>query len=141
MKFRSVLYIVIAIASLSLSIPLAKQYGGIGCAFATSIALILGHIIVMNIYYYKVQQIDIIQFWKEIARMTIVPALFIFFYICFSDDLDALFVNPLYFIIGIIAFLLMYLPLYCYCGMQENERDLFLKPLGKLLGLKRFSAK
>ncbi|WP_417130422.1 oligosaccharide flippase family protein, partial [Parabacteroides faecis] len=64
MKFRSILYVIIAIASLGLSIPMAKSYGGIGCAFATALALTAGQVVVMNIYYQRKQGIDIIKFWK-----------------------------------------------------------------------------
>ena len=45
MKFRSTVYVIIALASLLISIPLAKRFGGIGCAIGTSIALIAGQIL------------------------------------------------------------------------------------------------
>ena len=73
MKFRSTIYVIIALASLLISIPLAKQFGGIGCAIGTSIALITGQIIIMNIYYYRKIHIDIPSFWKEIVKMSIIP--------------------------------------------------------------------
>ena len=44
-KFRSVLYIGIAILNIFISIPLAKKYGGIGAAIGTAIANLLGQII------------------------------------------------------------------------------------------------
>ena len=34
-----------------------KTYGGIGCAIAICAGLVLGHLVVMNIYYYKKQEI------------------------------------------------------------------------------------
>lgn len=40
MKFRSILYIFIAISSLGISIPLTKMYGGVGCAIGIASALI-----------------------------------------------------------------------------------------------------
>ena len=83
MKFRSVLYIFIAIASLGLSIPLAKFYGGIGCASGTAGALILGQVIIMNIYYHKNQKLDMIRFWKEILSMSTIPFSFIMLYLIF----------------------------------------------------------
>ena len=57
MKFRSLLYIVIAVVSLVSSFPLAKYYGGMGCAISTAGALVLGQIIIMNIYYQRKQHI------------------------------------------------------------------------------------
>ena len=64
MKFRSLLYIVIALASLGLSILLAKPYGGYGCAFATSLALLIGQGLIMNIYYHRKQHLDMVNFWN-----------------------------------------------------------------------------
>lgn len=70
-KFRSILLFLIAIANIFISIPLAKLYGGIGSAIGTSISLIIGNIIIINIYYQKRVGINVISFWKEIIKMTI----------------------------------------------------------------------
>ena len=50
-KFRTMVFLGIAILNIVLSIPLAKLYGGIGTAIGTAIALIMGQIIIMNIYW------------------------------------------------------------------------------------------
>lgn len=68
MKFRSTLYVIIACLSLGISIPLARHYGAIGCAVGTSAGLVFGHILIMNVYYYKSQKIDIISFWQIFLR-------------------------------------------------------------------------
>ena len=68
MKFRSLLYLVISLVSLGAQIPLSKYYGGIGCACAIAGALVLGQIIVMNVYYQVKQKIDIVGFWIEIIN-------------------------------------------------------------------------
>lgn len=70
-KFRSILLAIIAIANIAISIPLAKLFDGIGSAIGTSISLILGNIIILNIYYQKKVGINIIKFWKEIIKMSI----------------------------------------------------------------------
>ena len=70
-KFRSILLFCIAIANIFISIPLAKLYGGIGSAIGTSISLIIGNIIIINIYYQKRVGINVISFWKEIIKMSI----------------------------------------------------------------------
>ena len=70
-KFRSILLFFIAIANVAISIPLAKAYQGIGSAIGTSLSLIIGNIIIINIYYYKKVGINVIKFWKEIFKMTI----------------------------------------------------------------------
>ena len=66
MRFRSLLYIGIAAVALVFEIVLSKMFGGIGCAAAIAGALILGQGVIMNIYYCRVQHIDIAHFWFEI---------------------------------------------------------------------------
>ncbi|MDO5547649.1 MAG: oligosaccharide flippase family protein [Eubacteriales bacterium] len=67
--FRSVVYFAIAIANVAASIPLAQRFGGLGCAVATSGAMIIGNIIIINIYYVKVIHLDVLGFAAEIARL------------------------------------------------------------------------
>jgi O-antigen/teichoic acid export membrane protein len=67
--FRSVVYFVIALVNVAASIPLAQRFGGIGCAMATSGAMIIGNIIIINIYYIKVIHLDVFGFAKEIVRL------------------------------------------------------------------------
>ena len=71
-KFRSILLFGIAIANIIISIPLAKLYGGIGSAIGTSLSLIIGNIIILNIYYHKKIGINVIEFWENILKMCIV---------------------------------------------------------------------
>lgn len=73
MRFRSLLYVGIAIISLSLQIALATKYGIVGCAIAITGALLLGHGLIMNIYYNRSQHIDILGFWLQIAKMSVAP--------------------------------------------------------------------
>lgn len=75
-RFRSVMYILIAIINVIISIPLAKEYGGIGAAIGSAIANLIGQIITMNIYYYKVAKIDITKYWKAFMKITIPVAIF-----------------------------------------------------------------
>lgn len=79
-KFRSILYTFVALANILLSIPLSKAYGEIGAAAGTAISLIVGNIIIINIYYQKKAGLNVIKFWKEIFSITmplIIPIIFI----------------------------------------------------------------
>ena len=71
MKFRSVLYLIIALFSLAVSVPLAKVYSGLGCAIAVALALFLGQIVVMNIYYMQRIRIAIVGFRRDIVKWSI----------------------------------------------------------------------
>lgn len=132
MKFRSLLYVIIALFSLGLSIPLAKHYGGIGCAVSTALALIAGQVIAMNIYYHKKVGIDIPVFWKEIGKMSLVPLLLggitylIQQYVSLPNTVFNLGLS-------ILLFSLVYIPMYWFYGMNGYERQLFLEPVKRIL--------
>lgn len=65
-KFRSMVLFGIAVVNVALSIPMAKLYGGVGCALVTGISYIIGQGFILNWYYYKKMRIDIPLFWKQI---------------------------------------------------------------------------
>jgi len=127
MKFRSLLYIVLAVSSLVMQIPLARKYGAVGCAIAISIALILGQGIGMNIYYYYKQNIDIPKFWKEIGKMSIIPILLGILSHFLLIDLTL--VSVLDFIIAVFGFTLIYFLCFWFFSMNEYERQLLKKPV------------
>lgn len=130
MKFRSILYVIIALCSLVISIPLAKDYGGIGCAVGTSIALVIGQIIAMNVYYYRKIHIDIPRFWKEIFRMSLPPlcigglSWIVIQYISLEQGLTLTW--------AIIVFSIIYISIFWFTGMNVYERNLFAAPILKL---------
>lgn len=131
MKFRSLLYLVISLVSLGAQIPLSKYYGGIGCACAIAGALVLGQIIVMNVYYQVKQKIDIVGFWIEIIKMSIVPGVLtvLTYYVLRQYALDSV----VKLVSGIVLYLVVYLPLFFTLSMNAYERDLILKPIKKIL--------
>jgi len=67
-QIRSIVYLIIAIINVFISIYFATLWGEIGCAIGTAIALLLGPVIFMNIYYQVKLNIDIVRFWKEILK-------------------------------------------------------------------------
>lgn len=131
MKFRSLLYLAISLVSLGAQIPLAKYYGGIGCACAIAGALVLGQIIVMNVYYQVRQKINIVGFWLEIIKMSFVPAALtvLTYYVLQNIALDSV----VKLVAGIALYLVVYLPLFFMLSMNAYERDLILKPIKKVL--------
>lgn len=129
-KFRAVLLSIIAVANIIISIPLAKAYGGIGSAIGTSLSLIIGNVIILNIYYQKKVGINVIRFWREIIKMTIplaIPIAIILIVISFIN------LNGY---INIIVFGSLYTIIYiavCYFVVMNNyEKDIINKVLNKL---------
>ena len=131
MKFRSLLYIAIAVLSLVFQIIFARQYGGIGCAIAIAGALFLGQGVIMNIYYQKKQGLDIMNFWKEILKMSIVPIIMclVSMFILHDKVLDSWASLGM----AVSIFILIYLPLFFFFSMNKSERDLFVKPIRSVI--------
>lgn len=133
MKFRSVLYIIIALVSLAMQIVLTSHFGGIGCAMGVSGALVVGQILIMNVYYRRRQDLDIMTFWKEISKMSIIPIVLI---------ISSMLVIRHFFaldswgklILGIAAFSSVYIPLFFRFSMTDDERNLFISMFHKIFG-------
>ena len=129
-KFRSVLLIIISIINILISIPLAKMYGGIGAAIGTSLALLIGNGLIMNIYYYKKVGINVVRFWKEIINMTIpfiIPLLLIVLFMLitsFNSLLSLIIYGGLYTI--------MYILVAYFISMNQYERNIVDRVLKKL---------
>lgn len=134
MKFRSVLYIIIAIVSLAMQIVLTSHFGGIGCAMGVSGALIVGQILIMNVYYRRRQDLDIMTFWKEISKMSIIPIVLIISSMLVIRHLFAL-DSWGKLILGIAAFSLVYIPLFFRFSMTDDERNLFISMFHKIFGM------
>ena len=75
-QFRSIIYLIIALLNIAISIPLAKAYGGVGAAIGSALALLLGNILIINWYYYKKVNIDVITYWKNLFEIVLVTGLY-----------------------------------------------------------------
>lgn len=131
MKFRSVLYIIIALVSLAMQILLTGYFGGIGCAMGVSGALVVGQILIMNVYYRRRQDLDIMTFWKEISKMSIIPIVLIFSSMLVIRHFFAL-DSWGKLILGIAAYSLVYIPLFFRFSMTDDERNLFISMFHKI---------
>ena len=134
-KFRSFLYVAIAIINVIISIPLAKYYGGVGAAIGTSLSLIIGNIVIMNIYYYKRAHLDIFNFWKNILSMTfpfIIPIIII---ILFKNIL--VLHGYLSVVVYGLIYTLMYFIVSYIWNMNEYEKNTINKILKKIKRVKR----
>lgn len=105
-KFRAICMAIMSIINIAISYFLALKYGVIGAALGTTISLVLCNVIIMNIYYKKVIKLDILNFWREIIKMSItflIPLLSIIIFI------NTIKING---IGGIIIYGLIYLTIY-----------------------------
>lgn len=130
-QFRSWVYLFIALANVSISIPLAKLYGGIGCAIGTAVSLFIGNGLVMNWYYHNKVGLDMKYFWGQIFRFTkslLLPTAIGLLMYLFVD---------LYHIISFLICGMIYVMVFCasmwFFGMNHYEKDLIGKPMLKVL--------
>lgn len=132
-EFRAKVYFVMGLFNLCLAIPLAKLYGGVGCAFATGLSMFLGNGLIMNWYYLKVTKLDIFRFWKEIGEISICV-------VCLTSIGYVLYnyynVNSVAeFVIGIVTYTVIYsLVVYKLC-MNLTEREKVQKIFQKIINV------
>ena len=67
--FRGKMYLVAAIANVAVTIVLAREFGCIGAAAATGITLFVVSDILVNFYYARACGLDMVYFWRKVARM------------------------------------------------------------------------
>lgn len=130
-KARAVVYLVIAIANVFISIPLIKLMGSAGAALGTAISLIAGNIIFMNWYYHARIGMNMIYFWKEIAKFIpalIAPCVVGFFIMKFANITGLVKLGVFAIVYTVVYGLSMY-----FLGMNEEEKQLVMGPIRKIL--------
>ena len=128
-RFRSLVYLGIAIVNVIGTWFLLKYMGVIGAALMTGIARIIGQGFVMNWYYLKRMGLEIGRFWKSILPIYTFAALLAFSaYIVGSFLVDFYKVGNLIFCI--LIFTLSY-AIFCWLTIMNNqERSLIKDVLG-----------
>lgn len=130
-KFRSNIYIAIALFNVVISIPLAKILGGFGCALVSGMCFLIGNGIIMNIYYYKKVNIDIPKFWNNIIKITIPVVISLLLSTLINSFISGS--GFIHIIIKGMLFSLIYIILAIKIGMNDYEKNLIMNPLKKIL--------
>ena len=130
-QFRSIAYLIMALVNLALSIILCQKYGAIGSAFGTAISLICANGVIMNIYYHKKCNINMIFFWKSILSQLAGLAVPLLFGVCMISLINVNSITKL--IVCVIAYTIVYCISMWLLGMNNYEKDLVRKPIKKLV--------
>ena len=69
---RAVVYVLVGTLNVILAYFWIDSYGIVGGAVATGFSMLLGNGFIMNVYYQRYMKLNIIHFWKEIFRLSIV---------------------------------------------------------------------
>lgn len=130
-QFRSIAYFIMALINLGMSIVLCQKYGAIGSAIGTAVSLIVANGLIMNIYYHKKCNIDILFFLKNILRLCvglIIPVAFgtLILKLGFVSTLPR-------FAVGVFTYSVVYSVSMWFLAMNKYEKELLLKPASRFI--------
>lgn len=131
-KFRSIVYLVIAVLNVISTYLVVPYWGGLGAAVCSGISYTIGQIIIMNIYYYKVTKLDIPAFWANIGKMSIIPAGMTIVGMWGNSKLDLSSWGML--LVMILLYTAVYSAGMYFFVMNDYEKDVVRKPVFKVLG-------
>lgn len=126
-KFRSLTYLMIAGLSFFGQLWVTPEYGVIGCAIIIAIAHYIGQWLIMNIYYYKKQRINIPRFWGQIAKMAICPLTIAVIGLISVKFIE--FNSWLQLGSAILLFMLIYIPIFYVSSLNKYEKNIIQTPL------------
>lgn len=126
-RFRSIVYLIMAVSNVIGTWFLMRIWGVIGAALMSGIALLIGNGIIMNWYYAKKAGLNIRKFWKEIVEIIITPTI-----LCIAVSLLSNVVN-FYNIVNLTLGIIMYSVVYCLVNwlfvMNSFEKELVLNAI------------
>ncbi len=129
---RAIIYFFMGIANIILAVWLIRDYGILGGAVATGTCMFIGNGLLMNWYYHCCMKINIVVFWREIAKiafvalavMTVAYLLWNYFFIRHT---------VIAFCISIVIYISFFFALQWYVNFNEYEKNLFISVKLKLL--------
>jgi len=127
-KFRSLVYLSIAIINVIGTFLILPYWGIIGAAFVTGASSLLGHGFIMNWYYGNKLGLGIIVFWKRLMPILIVPIILCILMPIISKSIDYTLAS---FIISLVCFISILVILQYQISMNEYEKNLLFKSLIK----------
>lgn len=130
-KFRAIIYLIIAIINTFISISLSKQYGSIGAAVGTSLSLIVGNIIVINLYYHFKVKLNMVRFYKELVDRLLLA---IILSLLIGSLLNLMRVETwLSLVVQGTIYTVLYTTILWFIGINNNEKRLFAGEVNKLI--------
>ena len=129
-KFRSLMYLAIAIANVIGTWLVLQDWGIKGAAFMSGLGLIIGNGLVMNWYYWKKMGLDIGKFWKEMCKVLAVPLLICVLGIVAGNYIDFYNIIPL--LTGILVFTVLTGAGQYIFSFNNYEKNLILTPIKRI---------
>lgn len=130
-RFRSLVYLGIAVANVIGTWFMMQIMGIIGAALMTGIAVILGQGFIMNWYYWKKTNLNMKRFWPSIGKLYLIPSGMCGITLLLSRWID--FYQLPVMIIGIVIYTVVYCILNWTMMMDDYEKNIVLEPLNKII--------
>ncbi|SNV54547.1 Polysaccharide biosynthesis protein [Veillonella rodentium] len=128
---RAIVYTIVGVLNIALSYYWIPVYGIIGGAYSTALCMLIGNGFVMNYYYYRYMNINIVKFWLEIIKIAIIPCVLVPIMLYIKNYL---YTQPSLSVWIVLIFIYVVLLLACYIKFSFNnyEHDLVYKVINKL---------
>lgn len=133
--FRSITYFFIAVANVFVTYFMVDVLGLVGAALGTALSMVVGNVIIMNIYYKRSLKLEIFRFFTQTAKGLILSSIIVImagFIISFNfpaHSWPAL-------IIKIIVFSVIYALAFYFIGLNKGEKQMLKQIISTYLGRK-----
>lgn len=129
-RFRSLMFLFIALINVVGTIICVNTYGIIGAAVVTGAANILGTGLIMNWYYWKRIGLEIPRFWKSTLKMFVIPTILcvLFFILKQFITIDKWIVM----LVLIVIYSIIFIVLNWLFVMNDYEKDIFIGPIKRI---------
>ena len=129
--YRSVVLVLMAVINIIITIALVQMLGFWGAAIGTVVSLIVGHGLLMNLYYRKTYKMEIMRLFFEIFK-GILPAGLVAAALCIPI---AFFLenNTWCFVIKCLLFCSIYFGLLWFIGLNKTEKQTIAKSFRKIV--------
>jgi len=120
LSFQALVFSIINIVVVVLSFYLGKYFGAIGCSLTISLCIVIGEILIMNLFYKRLS-INISEYWinffKILFPLFIISLIFNFIFNYFSTN------NWISFISGVLILSSILLSISYFCLMNTFEKS------------------
>jgi len=128
-SFKAIAYSIMAIANLILSIIVSKNFGAIGLSLVTFVLLIIFQVIVINIYYKRRLDINVMRFAKKTICQLKFPIIITLVIGSLMSDIGD--VSWAMFLIKCSILCLVYFSVLWIKSLNESEKKMLKKIVGK----------
>ena len=125
LKFRTIVLVISTIINFIITILGTRKYGYFAAAAGTAVSIILGSLVIMNVYYYKILKLNIFHIFKEIFNRTSLCLVIASLILIFFNKLIG-YGGWFYFFIKALVFSITYSILMLSYGFDKNERIFFI---------------